>query len=605
MCAAKIETDARARGLQTRGRLGCSRVWGWLPTSGQRPGFHLHGARPPRWLVQHRLTISRLLLVLLVLVLPPGPLAPSLVGAGPETAGPAPSTAAAPAGWPAFVIGASYEGPADRAWRGDYWAWWADDLFDPALVEADFTRASTAGLNAIRVFVQRDLLHDIRDAKWGKLDAVLDLADRYGLRVIVTLGDYDEPRVSQLAKIAGAIAERYSGRQTILAYDIRNEPTFWTLQTAIYPDKPRPPLLSRRLLETYGEQSAKFYIDAFRVSDEGKNGPLAIPERFSDDEAYVYHNNWILSYHLSLEATAWAAKTGRADVEYFSQPEAAQWKPLLEALDTTYAAWLGPQIQAIRAVDPVTPITLGQHDPLIAALPYNQQLDVITLHRYVSPGPDGVKDLRRQLLALRSMFPDKPILLGEFGYRATELGDDGAALEETATWLQLLADGFAGGLKWMLTDTRNGTDTMGLFRIDGSPRPVAYATAAVARLTAGIDAGASAVLTFDRGDDGATCYRFDRDRFLALGGRCFAGALPWELATGARQVFTRRDADGSYLLFVTASSRLVPRPAASGGIARWNLSEDGASGGGRGRIVSGSSPTDLEPGRVYRLAPAQ
>src|SRR5205823_321762 len=83
----------------------------------------------------------------------------------------------------------------------------------------------------------------------------------------------------------------YAGRPTILAYDLRNEPTYWTLQTAIYPDKSKAPILGRQLIDQYGEQSAKFYIDAFRASDEGKNGPLAIPERFSDDEAYVYHNN--------------------------------------------------------------------------------------------------------------------------------------------------------------------------------------------------------------------------------------------------------------------------------------------------------------------------
>src|ERR1700752_3398248 len=47
------------------------------------------------------------------------------------------SAAARPAGWPAFLIGASYQGPAARSWRGDYWAWWADDLFDAQLVSED------------------------------------------------------------------------------------------------------------------------------------------------------------------------------------------------------------------------------------------------------------------------------------------------------------------------------------------------------------------------------------------------------------------------------------------------------------------------------------
>jgi hypothetical protein len=400
-----------------------------------------------------------------------------------SASGPAPDPGAArPASWPSFLIGASYQGPASRAWRGDYWAWWADDLFDAQLVDQDFARAQSAGLNTLRIFVQRELLHDLRDDDWSKLDALLDLADRHDLRLILTLGDYDEPRVSQLARLDGAISGRYAGRPTILAYDLRNEPTFWALQTAIYPNGQKPPLLSRALLDHYGEQSAKFYIDAFRLTDEGQRGPLAIPERFSDDEAYVYHNNWILSYHLSLEATAWAKKTGRADIEFFGSPEAASWRFLLDALDQTYQAWIGPRIAAIRAADPTATITIGHHDPLIAALPANQRLDVITLHRYVPPGAGGLADQRQQLLAFRTLYPDKPIVLGEFGHRATEIGDEAAAIEESATWMQLLTDGFSGGLKWQLNDTRDGTDTMGMFRMDGSPRPIVSAAAQIAQL---------------------------------------------------------------------------------------------------------------------------
>jgi hypothetical protein len=156
--------------------------------------------------------------------------------------------AAKPASWPTFIVGASYQGPAGRAWRGDYWAWWADDLFDAQLVSDDFARAAAAGLNTVRVFVQLELLREIRDDRWTKLDAVLDLADQNGLRIILTLGDYDEPRVATLARIDGAIATRYAGRKTILAYDLRNEPTFWLLQSAMYPSGQRPPLLSRTLL---------------------------------------------------------------------------------------------------------------------------------------------------------------------------------------------------------------------------------------------------------------------------------------------------------------------------------------------------------------------
>jgi hypothetical protein len=455
-----------------------------------------------------------------------------------HTASAAGPDAARPASWPPFVIGASYEGPASRAWRGDYWAWWAADLFDPQLVDEDFARAESAGLNTLRIFVQLELLRQIREDNWTELDTVLDLADRHHLRLVVTLGDYDEPRVAQLARIDGVIAARYAGRATILAYDLRNEPTFWTLQTAVYPNGQKPPLLSRSLLETYGEQSANFYIVAFRASDEGQHGPLAIPERLSEEEAYVYHNNWILSYHLSLEATAWAQKTGKTDLEYFATPEAAPWRPLLDALDATYAAWVEPRIVAIHTADPGAVITIGQHDPLIAALPSNRRLDAITLHRYVPPGPPGLADLRQQLQALRGLFPDKPVLLGEFGHRATEIGDDAAAVEESATWLQLLADGFAGGLKWQLNDTRDGTDTMGMFRIDGSARPISQATAMISQRVLAGDGSAGGVggkLTVTADDAGGTCYRFTRAALLAVGGRCPAPAAAVNLLAPSGQ----------------------------------------------------------------------
>lgn len=527
---------------------------------------------------------------------------------------PAPSAAARSDSWPAFVIGASYQGPAARAWRGDYWAWWADDLFDAALVDQDFARAASVGLNTLRVFVQRELLHDLREDDWTKLDAVLDLADRHDLRLILTLGDYDEPRVTRQAALAGAIARRYAGRATILAYDLRNEPTFWVIQSAMYPPGDQPPLLSRRLLDHYGEQAAWHFIAAFRDSEEGKRGPLAIPERFDDEETYLYHNHWILSYKLALEASEWAARHGRSDLEYFRQPEAARWQVLLEALDATYAAWLGPRIQAIREADPAAVITVGHHDPLIAALPANQQLDAVSYHRYVGTGPDGLLDQKRQLQALRELYPDKPILLGEFGHRVTEPGEEVAAIDETATWLQLLAEGYAGGLKWMLTDTRDGTDTMGMFRMDGSPRPIAHATAHLARLVGSATGGSARIpasLTLDRASDGTTCYRFARGDAQAVGGRCQArgsgqavtvAGLPVEIVDGVRQVFVTRRADGSYLLGVTAPARLMLRLAA-GAPVRWTLSFEDGSGGAAQPVVAGLTLLELEAGRAYRLAP--
>ena len=448
------------------------------------------------------------------------------------TAAPAPSPATAeatswlrgPDGRPLFLVGASYQGPADRAWRGDYWAWWADDRFDPALVAADFDRATAAGLNTLRIFVQRELLRDIREDVWWKLDAVVELARQRGLGLIVVFGDYDEPRVERVARTSASIAKRYAGNPAILAYELKNEPDFWVLQSARYPDGQRPPLQSKALVEAYGERAARHYTDAFRQKDEGKKGPLAIPEWFSDEQTYYWHNNWLLSYALAQEATAWAGATGRADVEYYAAPEAARWAGFLQAVDATYAAWLEPQLRLIREADQTKPITVGHHDSLIASLPANNQLDFITWHSYPQAGPAGHQVYVRTLHALRAAHPNKPVLLGEFGYRATDRDERTVAVDEAAALLRLYADGFAGGLKWLLTDTRDGTDTMGAFRMDGSARPITAATQALGRLArTAPPSGTSLQVTEDeRGD---LCYAFRSERTVLVGGACPSDGL--------------------------------------------------------------------------------
>ncbi len=508
-----------------------------------------------------------------------------------------------PDGQPIFVIGASYQGPAELSWRGEYWAGWADDRFDPALVAADFQRASGAGLNTLRIFVQRELLHDIRKDGWWKLDAVVDLAAQSGLRLIVTFGDYDERRVSDVARVSSSIARRYAGHPAILAYELRNEPTFWTLQSARYPDGQRPPLLSSALVEAYGERAARHYINAFRLTDEGQRGPLAIPERFSEDEAYYYHNNWLLSYELAHEASAWAQARGRTDLEYFSSPEAARWATFLEALNATYDAWLEPQVRLLREADPTKPITVGHNDPLLEALPANRRLDFLSHHRYPPPGLGGLTDHRRSLSALRAIFPGKPILLGEFGHRTAELGEAQAAVEETAIFLQLLADSFAGGVKWMLTDTREATDSMGIFRMDGSPKPLAYATAGLARYLAG--GGGPGSLELSQNEGGGPCYLFRADAALLIGGGCGQPSEARLLGQGPNQLFVNWAQARAVQLSATAPAGVELRLASlvgGGGARGWALESDDPAESAKLSERGGVVTFQARPGQVYRLS---
>ena len=110
----------------------------------------------------------------------------------------------APSGAPLFVVGMNYEGPADRAWQ-----MWDNDKFDAAAIDADFSRAASAGITTLRLFAQAPLAVDIAAGKFDKLDQVVALAEKRGLQLIVSLHDYGERDLARVAATPGQIAERY------------------------------------------------------------------------------------------------------------------------------------------------------------------------------------------------------------------------------------------------------------------------------------------------------------------------------------------------------------------------------------------------------------
>lgn len=261
-------------------------------------------------------------------------------------------------------------------------------------------------------------------------------------------------------------------------------------------------------------------------------------------------------------------------------------------------------MRLLREADPGRPLTLGHHDPLLAALSANRRLDFVSWHRYPPPGLLGQADQRIALHALRALFPDRPIVLGEFGHRSTDIGEARAAVEETATVLQLAADGFAGGLKWMLTDTRDGTDSMGLFRMDGSAKPVVAALRSVARYS-GHGTGPVARLELAEDGEGGLCYVVRAGRSLLLGGTCpapvdagVAAVPPVQLVVGW--------SESAVEVSAAAAARVALGPSQLvGGTrgGRWILEDDGASETATLRESDGTIGFEVRPGRIYRLRP--
>ncbi len=406
-----------------------------------------------------------------------------------------------PNGAPLFVVGMNYEGPADRAWQ-----MWDTDKFDAPAIDADFTRAASAGITTLRIFVQAPLALEVAASKFEKLDQVVSTAEKHGLQLIVSLHDYGERDLGRVAGTAGKIAQRYRGRGGILAFDLKNEPRFGDLSLTKY--SAPPALQTGGLIEALGERLPRDELAAYRASDEGTK---TIPSYLNDDEAWAYINNLRLYREMLAEAGNWVRDHNfqTTTLDYLDDAAGQRWAPMIRALNQTLAAWLGPQVQAIRGADPSRSITVDHVDAVLARLPANDVLDYQSLHRYPGTGAGSVRSNLNLLAGLERAHPGKPYVLSEFGYATQTVNAEQASLAETAIMLGLLSQHAAGGAKWMLNDMPDGFNmrerTLGAFRLDGSPKPIVGALSA---LHAYVSATGSAPGDFRVEDDPDTGLRF-------------------------------------------------------------------------------------------------
>jgi hypothetical protein len=436
----------------------------------------------------------------------------------------------APNGVPLFISGMNYEGPADRAWQ-----MWEDGKFDPAAIDADFTRAAQGGVNTIRLFVQPALAADLAASKFDKLDGVIQLAEKHGLQLIVSLHDYTERDLAKVSATAGQLAQRFRGRPGILAFDLKNEPRFGDIALTRYGAP--PPLQQRVLIDAYGERLPRAQLADYRAGDEGSK---TIPSYLTDDEAWIYVNDLRLYREMLAEASVWVKDHGGTTVDFLGDAASQKWAPVMNALNGTLEAWLTPQVQAIRSNDPLRAITVDHVDVVLARLPANDLLDFQSLHRY--PGATGasVRANLNLLAVIERAHPGKPFVLSEFGYATETVDPDKAALAETAVMLGLAAQHAAGGAKWMLNDMPQGFNmrerTLGAYYLDGSPKPIVGAMAALRDYLTESGSGPGDFRLEDDKDVGLH-YVYSASDALFLGGKSVqTGAASME-AGGPAQLF--------------------------------------------------------------------
>lgn len=463
-----------------------------------------------------------------------------------------------PDGSSLFVVGANYVGAPDRSWT-----MWQDGRFDVNIVERDLQRAKAAGANTVRVFVRPPLQQEVLAGRWSKLDAVVDLAERYGLYLIMTLYDYREDDLSKVVPVDKAIASRYAGRAGILAYDLKNEPHYQDLAIAQYPGG-TPPLQTDVLIAHYGQQMSQQEVDAWRQTEEGR---AHIPSRFSAREAYIYANNYRLYQRFLAEAGDWvtARNYNVSTLDYLDSPDGARWGLLRDALDQTLAAWLKPQVEAVRAGDQARLITVGYSDAVLAGLPTNGSLGFMSIHRFPNVGVKPLLVVFDLLDDLRRIFPNKPVVFEEFGYSNASLDAALTAKYETAMVLQLMSQGMAGGAKWSLYDVAEGFNATqmnyGLYRTDGSAKPVVQALRAIGEYAAATHLTGQLTVEAEGSGSGLRYVYSAADALFVAATSYADGRLSFQAPSGS-QVFLSWADDGGIKILSTDSVKLRLDPGA-------------------------------------------
>ncbi|HQK92600.1 MAG TPA: hypothetical protein PLD23_03805 [Armatimonadota bacterium] len=428
-----------------------------------------------------------------------------------------------PDGKPLFLTGCNYANHFDRQF---HWGW----AFDAARVEADFRRAKAAGHNAFRLW---------SGALGGpdEVEAIRELARRYGIYLIIHCGAGGT--MEQITESVRSTAEAWRDEPMVIGYDLMNEPYVETVG-AITSGGRLSPIVELR-------PSARFagMLDPSWVEQCVRQPPSwpPMPGGLSDDvrrELYVAGLLWgrVISGRTAGGAD-YSTLTG-ADGLIRAQGDLAD---LVTAVDRTFARWIGAQVDAIRSVDSNHLITVG-YNTALACLPANGTLDFVCHHIYQPP--TSYQDIVKNATALdrlATVWPDRPVMLGEFGYsNGVRLGEScldwhASSVGEMTVYLAAMAHGHAGALKWLLDEwpeavMRDNAGWMspdnayeqrfGSFAYDGTPemkpKPIAYALRFLREYIDHEGTGGELTITRSRTATGAG-YVFRAQRALFVGDR--------------------------------------------------------------------------------------
>ncbi|MDH3675454.1 MAG: LysM peptidoglycan-binding domain-containing protein, partial [Anaerolineae bacterium] len=366
------------------------------------------------------------------------------------------------------------------------------------------------------------------------------------LKVVLTLNDVHLLNLERVSELDVKVADRYKDVSTVTAYDLENEPVFYNLVAAIYPDGFEAPVQTSQLVDHYGE----------RVSREGAldlQRNRRIPAHLDPDKAYYYINALRLFLEYDQAVNRFVNQGKGTIVEFMLADEAEPWYTLISVLDGTVEAWLRARSEPIRATGCRHMLTVGWNWMHFASLPANRMLDFQQYHNYASLSLAGFNTNVAHLQGLRRAFPDHPLIFGEFGWSnqssrnpatSQAISAELTALYETAMHAFLRANGFGGAMKWVLNDldiTHNPYEAnFGVFKLGDQPKPVRDLVLRISQDWLSVDQAGS--FTAVRDIEAGMSYRFDLPHQTTVGGHVYQDdEIGWQADRVAHCFITREN----------------------------------------------------------------
>jgi hypothetical protein len=298
----------------------------------------------------------------------------------------------------------------------------------------------------------------------------------------------------------------------------------------------------------------------------------------TDDQAYFFANYYELYRDFLDEASAWVnAHPSTTTLDYIDSPDSSRWRPYLEGIDATLAAWIGTQMAALREADPARPVTVGYSNIVFAKMPSNARLDFHSLHRFTAHGYSGLNATFLVLENLKGTFAPQPLMLEEFGYPGQTKNSEGGvtgydprttANLEAAIWAYLYNNGYMGGMKWMLNNFPQGYDpaqnSFGMFDNNGQPKITAHTLRALTRVFESISPGSLAFSGIRPDDASAVQYSFTSGGTHIIGGRQYTGEVVTYSADAPANLIVSGGGGAITLFSTTAATVTLNLPALLG-----------------------------------------